>query len=228
MPIKAVFFDLGETLLDETRMWREWADYMGVSERDFTAALEQIIARGEHHHRAFELLQPGFDPRAAQLTRVADGTRYLFRPDDLYPDAKACLTALRSAGFFVGIAGNQSRDLLDSMLALNLDVDVITTSEHLGFDKPSPKFFEGLLAQTGFRAAEAAYVGDRIDNDILPAKAVGMTTAFLKRGPWGRAHAGQSAAADIRLETLVELPDALERLRQNAEARSPATTRAQN
>ena len=216
MTLKAVFFDLGETLIDETRLWREWADYLGVSERDFIAALEQVIARGEHHHRAFEVLQPGFDPKAAQRRRAADGTRYLFRPDDLYPDAKACLTALRRAGFFVGIAGNQSRDLLDSMLALSLDVDVITTSEHLGFDKPSPRFFEGLLAQTGFRAEEAAYVGDRIDNDILPAKAVGMTTVFLKRGPWGRAHAGQSAEADICVETLAELPDALERIKQGA------------
>jgi HAD superfamily hydrolase (TIGR01662 family) len=213
MPIKAVFFDLGETLIDEGRLWREWADIMGVSERDFTAALEQVIAQGEHHHRAFELLQPGFDPKAAQQRRVADGTRYLFRPDDLYPDAKACLTSLRGAGLFVGIAGNQSRDLLDSMHALGLDVDVISTSEHLGFEKPSPKFFEALLAQTGFSAADSAYVGDRIDNDVLPAKAVGMTAVFLERGPWGRIHAksADAARADIRISALSELTEALAR-----------------
>lgn len=212
-PLKAVFFDLGETLIDETRMWREWADYMGVSERDFTAALEHTIAQGEHHLRAFEVLQPGFDPKAAQRKRVADGTRYLFRPDDLYPDAKACLTSLRRAGLFVGIAGNQPRDLLDSMHALGLDVDIISTSEHLGFDKPSPKFFEALLMQTGFSAHEAAYVGDRIDNDILPAKAVGMTTVFLERGPWGRIHArsGDATHADIRITALSELLEALAR-----------------
>ena len=40
MPIKAVFFDLGETLIDETRMWREWAAYMDVPEQTFMAALE--------------------------------------------------------------------------------------------------------------------------------------------------------------------------------------------
>ncbi len=54
MPIKAVFFDLGETLIDERRMWREWADYLGVTETEFLAALDDAIARGEHHHRAFE------------------------------------------------------------------------------------------------------------------------------------------------------------------------------
>src|SRR5438046_343436 len=104
MPIKAVFFDLGETLIDESRMWREWAALMGVSEREFTAVLEQVIARGEHHHRAFEVLRPSFDPIAAQRQRVANGTRYQFRSDDLYPDARACLTSLRKAGLFVGIA----------------------------------------------------------------------------------------------------------------------------
>ena len=46
MPIKAVFFDLGETLIDETRMWREWAAYMDVPEQTFMAALEEVISDG--------------------------------------------------------------------------------------------------------------------------------------------------------------------------------------
>ncbi len=96
---------------------------------------------------------------------------------------------MRKRGYFIGIAGNQSRDLLDSMLTLGLDADLITTSDHLGFDKPSPKFFEALLSQTGFRPEDAAYVGDRVDNDILPAQAAGMTGVFIERGPWGRIHA---------------------------------------
>ncbi len=211
MRIKAVFFDLGETLLDEQRMWREWADYLGIPRPDFFAALDDTIARGEHHHRAFERF--GVDPRAALRRRLADGTRYLFRPDDLYPDAAACLTALREAGTFIGVAGNQSRDLLDSMLSLGLDADIITTSEHLGFDKPSTNFFAALLAQTGFRGIEAAYVGDRMDNDVLPAQAAGMTGVFLVRGIWGRLHAqrGDAARADIRIKALSELPLALAR-----------------
>jgi HAD superfamily hydrolase (TIGR01549 family) len=211
MPIKAVFFDLGETLLDESRMWSEWADYLDIPRPDFFAALDEVIARGEHHHRAFERF--GVDPKAAQLQRIAEGTRYLFRRDDLYPDAAVCLAALRKAGFFVGIAGNQSRDLLPSMLALGLDADVVTTSEHLGFDKPSPRFFEALLSQTGFRAGETAYVGDRVDNDVLPAQAIGMRAVFIERGFWGRIHArnGDADCADIRVSSLSDLPDALGR-----------------
>ena len=214
--IKAVFFDLGETLIDERRLWSEWADCLRIPRQSLLAALEGTIARGEHHHRAFERL--GIDPVAAQRRRVADGTRYLFRRDDLYPDAASCLTALRKAGIFVGIAGNQSRDLLDSMLGLGLDADLVTTSEHLGFDKPSPRFFAALLERTGFRPKDAAYVGDRIDNDVLPAKAVGMAGVFLVRGIWGKMHArwNEAAQADIRIETLADLPGALDDIKPRA------------
>jgi HAD superfamily hydrolase (TIGR01549 family) len=210
MIIKAVFFDLGETLIDEQRMWNEWADYLRIPRQDLLAALGDAIARGEHHHRAFERL--GVDPAVAHRRRVADGTRYSFRRDDLYPDAATCLTALRRAGIFVGVAGNQSRDLLDSMLALGLDADIITTSEHLGADKPSTRFFAALLAQTGFQPEDAAYVGDRIDNDVLPAKAVGMAGVFLVRGIWGKVHAqwNEATQADVRIEALADLPRALE------------------
>ena len=74
------------------------------------------------------------------------------------------------------------------------------------------------------RNAAAALAAERfdsthflfLDNDILPARAVGMTAIFLKRGPWGRAHAAQSAAADICVETLVEIPETLERVNRGA------------
>ena len=34
MPIKAVIFDVGETLIDESRVWRGWAAYLKVPEAD--------------------------------------------------------------------------------------------------------------------------------------------------------------------------------------------------
>jgi len=37
--VEAVFLDVGETLLDETRMWSEWADWLGVSHLTMMAAL---------------------------------------------------------------------------------------------------------------------------------------------------------------------------------------------
>jgi FMN phosphatase YigB (HAD superfamily) len=54
-------------------------------------------------------------------------------------------------------------------------------------------------------------VGDRLDNDVLPAVAAGMTGVFVRRGPWGVIHATwpEAARANLRLETLNELPAAL-------------------
>ena len=63
----------------------------------------------------------------------------------------------------------------------------------------------------GFPAAAIAYVGDRLDNDVLPAKAAGMVAVFIRRGPWGVIHGAspQAASADLRLETLDHLAAAL-------------------
>ena len=214
MPIKAVFFDLGETLIDERRMWREWANYLGVPEQDFLTALDETITRGEHHRRVFDRFREGFDFEAARRARIENGTAYAFRREDLYPDAAPCLSLLRKLGTFVVIAGNQPREALEGLLALGLDTDLATTSAHLGVEKPSVAFFEALISLSGFRADEIAYVGDRVDNDILPAQAAGMVGVFIERGPWGRVHAkrGDAARADVRVNRLTEISVALERL----------------
>lgn len=212
MPIKAVFFDLGETLIDERRMWREWAHYLGVPEQDFLTAFDDTIARGEHHRRVFDRFRVGFDFEAARRERLENGTAYAFRREDLYPDAAPCLSILRKLGYFIVIAGNQPREALEGLLALRLETDLATTSAHLGVEKPALAFFEALVSLSGFRADEIAYVGDRVDNDILPAQAAGLTGVFIERGPWGRAHAkrGDAVRADIRVNTLMEISVALE------------------
>lgn len=60
-----------------------------------------------------------------------------------------------------------------------------------------------------------AYVGDRIDNDVRPASAAGMVAVFIRRGPWGWIQAGRDRPpeADLVIDSLAELPEALRRLR---------------
>ena len=57
MPIELVAFDVGEVLVDETRLWGEWADRLGVSRLTFFAALGAVIAEGRHHLAVFERVQ---------------------------------------------------------------------------------------------------------------------------------------------------------------------------
>jgi len=96
-----VFFDVGETLVDERRYWREVAALAGVPEHALWAALGVAIERGEDHTAAFGYLGV---VRPRELDDVV-----VYRRDDLYPDALPCLLAMREAGYRVGIAGTSPR-----------------------------------------------------------------------------------------------------------------------
>lgn len=211
--LKAIFFDVGETLIDETRLMQLWADTLGVSKGEFLDTLDDIIFRNEPIRSVFERLRPGFDVAAARARRRRDGTDFLIEARDLYADAKPCLAALKAQGFFVGVAGNQPPTAKAALESFGLDAHLITTSSELGVDKPAPAFFQKILELGGLRAEETAYVGDRVDNDVIPAQAAGMTAVFVERGPFGKVHArrGDAAGADIFVKSLSELPDALRR-----------------
>jgi FMN phosphatase YigB (HAD superfamily) len=138
----------------------------------------------------------------------------MFDARDLYPDAEPCLRALRALGYRVGIAGNQPKGAHAALEALRLPADFIAVSAALGVTKPSAAFFEKVADKSGFAAREIAYVGDRLDNDILPARAAGMATIFLLRGPWAKAQARlpEATLASAQLTSLTDTPDVLTRL----------------
>jgi FMN phosphatase YigB (HAD superfamily) len=83
----------------------------------------------------------------------------------------------------------------------------VASSARWGVEKPSPAFFERIVAELSLAPEEIAYVGDRLDNDVLPAKAAGLLAVFIRRGPWGAVHATwpEVADADVRIESLDEL-----------------------
>lgn len=209
--IGAVVFDVGETLVDETSSFGAWADWLGVPRLTFFGVLGGVIERGEHHRRVFEILRPGFDLEVESERRRRAGCAPDLSADDLYPDAIGCLRALRARGLWLGIAGNQPAWAAAALAGLGLEVDGLATSEGWGVEKPSPEFFARVVGLAGRPAAEVAYVGDRVDNDVLPAADAGMSAVFIRRGPWGHAHARRPEAgrARLRIDTLAELPAAL-------------------
>ena len=211
MRVRAVCFDVGETLIDETRHWGEWADFLGVPRLTLFATLGMTMWRGEPHRRVFDLFRPDLDLATARRQRQALGWRYDFLAEDLYPDAVPCLLALRERGIRVLVAGNQPIEAEAALARIGLPADVIASSAGWGVAKPDAGFFAKIIAVAGEPAHRIAYVGDRLDNDVLPARAAGMLTVFLRRGPWGWMHAEHPdvAQADLRLDGLARLPDAL-------------------
>jgi HAD superfamily hydrolase (TIGR01662 family) len=200
LALKVVFFDVGETLVDERRYWREVAELAGVPEHALWAALGITIARGQDHTELFQHLGIERPPTIDQVV--------VYDVIDLYPDAVPCLEAVRAAGYGVGLAGNQSVALEAWARSAGLPVDVIGSSASWGVRKPSAAFFERLVTEAGCAPHEVAYVGDRLDNDIEPALACGLVAVWLRRGPWGWLQRGASEAA-IEIASLAELPAAL-------------------
>ncbi|WP_330228617.1 HAD family hydrolase [Nocardia sp. NBC_00508] len=195
--IAAVVFDVGETLVDETREYGTWADWLGVPRHTFAAAFGAIIATGLDYRETFQIFRPGFDLDTERQARVDAGQPEWFGEDDLYPDVRPALSKLREMGVQVGVAGNQTVPAGTILRGLNLPTDFIATSGDWGVQKPSLEFFGKVIETAGRPAEEIVYVGDRIDNDVAPAKQAGMRTAYVLRGPWGWIHRDKQEVADL-------------------------------
>jgi FMN phosphatase YigB (HAD superfamily) len=209
--IRAAVFDFGETLLSEERAWGVWADWIGVTRQELFAAIGATV-EGRHPHRhALELCKPGFELKSAFAERLEAGVPRHEELYDVYPDAAAALARLRAAGVRVGFAGNQPSGAEASLAELIADGDLVATSADWGVAKPDPAFFARIADELALPAAEIAYIGDRVDNDILPAAAAGMFTVHLRRGPWGVIQAAwpEAKTADVTAANLTEAVDEL-------------------
>jgi HAD superfamily hydrolase (TIGR01662 family) len=206
--IEAVFFDIGETIVDETREYGTWADWLGVPRHTFSAVFGAVIARGGDYRDTFQYFRPGFDLAVERERRTAAGQPEAFAEENLYPDARPCLGELQQMGLRVGLAGNQTARAEQILKSLDLPVDVIGTSDGWGVEKPSPAFFARVIEEAGCAAGSMLYVGDRLDNDIRPAQHAGIRTALIRRGPWGSIVEDDTASSRclFRLTSLLELP----------------------
>jgi FMN phosphatase YigB (HAD superfamily) len=183
--VQAVVFDLGETLVDESRAWTAWADWLGVRPFDLFAALGATIERRQDHRESLALVKPGLDFPRERAAEEAQGTPWGFDASDLYPDAIPCLEQLRAAGLRIGVVGNQPAMVESMVPELHGLVDVVGSSGRWGVEKPDRAFFERVVAEVELEPGAIAYVGDRLDNDVLPAMALGLVGVFVVRGPWG-------------------------------------------
>jgi HAD superfamily hydrolase (TIGR01662 family) len=208
--IRAVCFDVGETLFDETRFWSEVARYAGVPEFTLAGTLGGLIERRENHRSIFGYLQTeSVDPNMIG---------YRFERVDLYPDVVRTLKELRAAHYRIAIAGNQGEGVAEQIEALDLGAEVIGTSAQWGASKPEPAFFQRLCDELKLRPDEIVLVGDRIDNDVLPAIEFGLHAVHIRRGPWGMIQAGWPEYGQVpwKIDRLGQLCDTLDAIGEAA------------
>ena len=151
--IDTVFFDVGGTILDESR---EFDDLGGLARRS-TAHVLGGLRCGDRPGSGLAGDVPGLPARFRSRGRArTPGGRWpagVVRRRGSLPRRATVSDRLEDQGLFVGLAGNQPAHAEAILRALDLPVDVIGTSDGWGVAKPSPAFFEQVVREGG---------GDRI------------------------------------------------------------------
>jgi putative hydrolase of the HAD superfamily len=219
--IRAVFFDVGGPIYDDQnfvvavlRALDDMRAEQGADPVDRTVFGEIY---GEIRERQGGSLRTALATRllgSADLRReLHERTRaYWVHPEgSMYDDVTPLLEQLHGR-VTTGVLANQEAPVVDALRRDGLGdlIDVWGISAIVGHEKPSPELFTWALAQAGTDAGHAVHVGNRLDTDVRPAKALGLGTVWVTRGEApDHPTADQLAEPDLAVPDLSTLADAL-------------------
>ncbi|MCI8308128.1 MAG: HAD family hydrolase [Lachnospiraceae bacterium] len=197
--ISWLFFDMGSTLVDESIVYearmKKVAQLAGVSyEYVYETAVKFYKENKQGVLETVKLLN-------------VEKPKWRFEDEILYSDTEECLKEL-SRKYKIGVIANQltgTKGRLEKFGILKY-MDLVISSADEGVSKPDKRIFEIALERSGCKPENAVMVGDRIDNDIVPAKQIGMKTIWVKQG-FGKfwTIAGESEMPDYEANRLSEL-----------------------
>lgn len=176
MDIQWIFFDVGSTLVDETKAYDHRA-------RDMLAGTD--ISFDTFHRKRIQLAQAGFDGNSEAIRFFGlHKTPWPQEDEILYADAFETLKQLKHRGYHLAILANQNPGTAKRLHAWGLldFFEVIAASAELGVAKPDPEIFRKAMTMAQCPPEKALMVGDRLDNDIIPAKQLGMKTLWIRQG----------------------------------------------
>lgn len=203
--VKWIFFDVGGTLVNETLSFRRRVqltiDIQKSLGKDYTvdeleSAMKRSAMAGGSYFRG-----------AMKEIGIADYAPYDCVGEFLYPEAPSVLKTL-SEQYRLGIIANQpvgTKARLDEY-GVGQYFSLVLSSAEEGVEKPDREIFLRALSLSGCEAADAVMVGDRPDNDILPAKSLGMKTVRITQGMGGLMPVtSEKMQADLTVSSLDEM-----------------------
>lgn len=170
-----LFFDVGSTLVDEhlayERRLREMAELTGVP---YTRVYETALSFYRQNRKG--------DLETARSLGI-ELPKWHKEDEKPYPDAVRCLEILKSR-YRIGVIANQSLGTSERLAQYGLlpHIDLVIASAEEGVAKPNRRIFELALERSCCKPEQAVMIGDRIDNDIIPAKRLGMGTVWIRQG----------------------------------------------
>lgn len=216
--VQAVFFDIGGPIYDDENFATA-----------VLAALDDLLAeqgrppadraRFRDVYDGVRAAQAGSLRRALAAEFLGDErrrddlharTRRYWRhgPGSLHPDVLPCLRALHGR-VRIGVLANQEADVIDALRRDGVAplIQVWAVSALVGHEKPDPALFEWAVKEAGTSPANAVHVGNRLDTDVRPARALGLGTVWVLRGEAPpEPTAEQLAEPDVAVPDLRTLP----------------------
>ena len=197
--IKWIFFDIGSTLVDESAVYE---DRISEITRSYHININDFIAKVKL--RAQTNSKPIISVAADYGAKIPAWRHDL---EILYPDAKEVLQKLRQT-YKLGVIANQDYGTEKRLVNFGIRsyIDLVIASAEEGVEKPDLRIFQLALDRADCKPEEAVMVGDRLDNDIIPANKIGMKTVWIKQGYGGlsKPHSGEEQP-DHTVDSLNEL-----------------------
>jgi len=192
--LRALLWDMGGPLIDEEAMTEQW---MQALRETYRVAVSREL-EPEKLRDAMETAVESYAPfafRAALWQLCADDEelyqrmkrafRDLVGPysDELRPGIRELLSELAER-IPMGIVANQGRGLEERLERIGIRhcFQTVNGSDDVHLWKPDSRLFERALNSLGVRPENTVMIGDRQDNDIVPAKMMGMRAVLFKTG----------------------------------------------
>lgn len=198
--IKWLFFDVGSTLVDETECYNHRI-------QDAIAGTNITFEEFNEKRMFFAKQNLKGDIEALRFFGLAK-TPWHHEDEKPYDDTESVLKALCERGYNIGVIANQAAGTQKRLenWGLMKYIQLVIASAEEGVAKPDKRIFEIALERSMCSPSEAVMIGDRIDNDIIPAKEMGMATIWVKQG-FGKywTFTNESEKADFEVNNLTEL-----------------------